>query len=797
MQLKPGFIFFIIAPIFIPLLIQSVLPKSESGLTQPAGYIYQQYHYAHYGYRAIATQDQQSETVLSSYTGAIVFNHIHTKQPYRLTLIAPTGAILVANTTIRTGYFEIRRPATPHYFSFIIIILGLIMTVFFLILFLIILAKEKKTRLGLPFSIAILSPFFYYLTSFIQIVLANLGHELLAGRIFALHRLGYLFLAPALFHFCYNLTAREKTAPKFIFWTYLPALTSIIVLLSWIPLGSDHNFQHYWGFTFDRFNQILGIYLLFFLMAALRQLGIKHSRTYPLRKYRNILVGITSAITLLMVLLVIPQLFLQPEYFPGYYDLSILLIQGILFGTLTYGILNRHLLDVNLILSKTVLYIIFSLSFAALYIVCTHTLVSQFHPDNPAFSSSVILVLLFGLLEPIRLLLQKYFDLALFPEENLSQPALNFINTHIATSLNKQQIVEQTLYMFKMILKIHRTIVMDYDPERHLLISCQHHTPIKFAYTASCPTLLSWITRLEETHPHAADNLLPLLDITHTEALFPLVLNDELFGIIACKRKKDFNRSDIKLITEICISISIALKNSATYEKLIQAERQSLKSEKLASIGKLATAIAHEIKNPLSAIIPLVNVIPQMHQDSTFRDDFMDIVPRQLTRIDQKVRSMLHFSRPETGSRNPLLIHTIIEETLQLYHHQLTRQHITLDLTLDKSLTLYANREAMVSILNNLLLNAIEACHSQGQIMIQTTQIDQTLQLSIADSGIGIAASELGKIFEPFYTTKPEGSGIGLATVHQLVQDLGGKIRVSSRPNEGTEFILEFPLAKA
>ncbi|MDF7823329.1 ATP-binding protein [Pontiellaceae bacterium B12227] len=239
-------------------------------------------------------------------------------------------------------------------------------------------------------------------------------------------------------------------------------------------------------------------------------------------------------------------------------------------------------------------------------------------------------------------------------------------------------------------------------------------------------------------------------------------------------------------------------------------EEQVRRSDQLSSVGTLAAGMAHEIKNPLVTIKTFTQLLPQRYADDEFRNDFSALVAHEVSRIDGIVNELLSFSKPAKPHLIPMDIQTTIDQTLKLIHEQLSQKNITLKNNCRARKTeIFGDAKLFSQVLINLTLNATEAIGEDGNITIGTTncthrfangdQPDKAItkkciRLQISDSGKGIEREHLQKIFDPFFTNKSEGTGMGLSVAHGIITEHHGIIEVESEPGRGTTFYIYIPI---
>ncbi|MDQ1271490.1 MAG: hypothetical protein QG591_120 [Planctomycetota bacterium] len=229
-------------------------------------------------------------------------------------------------------------------------------------------------------------------------------------------------------------------------------------------------------------------------------------------------------------------------------------------------------------------------------------------------------------------------------------------------------------------------------------------------------------------------------------------------------------------------------------------EDQVRRSEKLASMGELAAAIAHEIRNPLGAICNSVGIL-DAHLKLTGQDkDLLEMIVGQSERLDRIISDFLTFAHPREPSFSLQDIREVIKNTLFLLEQdsRFTDQ-IELKEVYESILPkVYIDTDLIHQVLWNLLINSLEAMPRGGQIKVMVRKTDlflrDAVEIVISDSGIGIPDHELDKIFEPFYTTKTEGTGLGLSVVQRIIDDHGGAIDAKSKKDKGAAFYIKLPV---
>ena len=229
-----------------------------------------------------------------------------------------------------------------------------------------------------------------------------------------------------------------------------------------------------------------------------------------------------------------------------------------------------------------------------------------------------------------------------------------------------------------------------------------------------------------------------------------------------------------------------------------------LQSEKLAAVGQLAAGVMHEINNPLATIGACVAAIDARlgHSADETAREYLEIIDKEVDRCTRIVDGLLDFSRPkEPAPKRPTPVNPLVEQTLFLLKHHQRFRRITVNRKLAEGLpAILANDEQMIQVLMALMLNGVDSMDEGGVLTVSTIsnpgRADEVV-IEVADTGHGIAAADLPKIFEPFYTTKPpgRGTGLGLSICYGIVEQHLGRIEVDSEPGRGTSFRLFLPVA--
>jgi signal transduction histidine kinase len=296
-----------------------------------------------------------------------------------------------------------------------------------------------------------------------------------------------------------------------------------------------------------------------------------------------------------------------------------------------------------------------------------------------------------------------------------------------------------------------------------------------------------------------------MLGLAEGGIVFPIFFGGNMMGItiFGGKRGGDpYNLEDITLMRTVLNTVASALANAYHLEKLENQTRMLVQSEKMVTVGTLASGIGHEIKNPLHTISLSAMVVESMMEPPELSDEDRKVISKSVDSIQQAVRratevinNLTQFIRPGDTTISPFNIHEGLDQTLSLLGH-LMKDRIMVHKEYCENGWVEALGSEPNQIFMNLLVNATHAIEGNGEIWIKTEREGSHLTISIKDSGRGISKEHLSQIFDPFFTTKDpqKGTGLGLFIVNQIVARHQGRIEVESEGGMGTTFLITLPV---
>jgi PAS domain S-box-containing protein len=245
------------------------------------------------------------------------------------------------------------------------------------------------------------------------------------------------------------------------------------------------------------------------------------------------------------------------------------------------------------------------------------------------------------------------------------------------------------------------------------------------------------------------------------------------------------------------IGVLLSIIDLTEIKKLENKVRQA---DKLGALGTMAAGMAHEIKNPLSSLKVFSQLLPQRYQDEEFRKKFMEIIPREITRIDRIVESLLGFTRATSPQLGKVHIEELVEEHLKYYDDQAKKSGVTIIKEYAQLHEIDGDKAQLSQVISNLVLNAIQAMPEGGELKVKIEEgrkvedVLQEITITVSDTGHGIKEETLKKMFDPFFTTKYGGTGLGLTISHSIVEGHRGTIEVKSEVGKGTTFKVTLPV---
>jgi signal transduction histidine kinase len=298
-----------------------------------------------------------------------------------------------------------------------------------------------------------------------------------------------------------------------------------------------------------------------------------------------------------------------------------------------------------------------------------------------------------------------------------------------------------------------------------------------------------------------------------------LVLVAAIFGVFASRRiTRPLERlsSAVRKIAKGDFDVNVAIKSSDEIGELSTSfnnmagelkERESslkkaqhalVQSEKMAALGTLSAGLAHEVKNPLSAVLGYAQLSKRKLGQPEALLKHLDTIETETRRCNEIIGNLMQFSRQEKGEHSRISVNAVVEKSIAIVDHQLSLKNVRIESNLaDNIPDVSGNANQLQQVLMNLMINAQQAIGEEGGMVDLATFVNgDSVLITVSDTGPGVEADVAEKIFEPFYTTKAagQGTGLGLSVTYGIIQDHRGKISVERAESGGAKFVITLPL---
>lgn len=287
-------------------------------------------------------------------------------------------------------------------------------------------------------------------------------------------------------------------------------------------------------------------------------------------------------------------------------------------------------------------------------------------------------------------------------------------------------------------------------------------------------------------------------------AIAPLLAKDRLVGLVMADNLYSgapIDEGDVQLLDTLAQQAGLTIDNALTYEALQSAQRDLVGAERLVAVGEMAARVSHEIRNPLATIGGFARSVLKKSDDEAGVKRKVGVIVSEVTRLEELLTDLLDMARPRPLDLQPQSMNDIVEHALLLADADIRSCNATLEKALGTDLPpVWVDRGRILQALLNTIRNGAQAMPDGGILRVSTClstpegMESPMLRIEIKDTGVGISQRALQSVFDPFFSTKVSGSGLGLAVTKRIIQDHSGRIDVISEEGQGTTFIFELPL---
>lgn len=460
-----------------------------------------------------------------------------------------------------------------------------------------------------------------------------------------------------------------------------------------------------------------------------------------------------------------------------------------------YAITKHQLMDISVVISRTVAELMAIFLHGALYLL----LVGLYRAVTGAVIEPLFLIftVLYGVIvgqthQPIRLFLQTTSEKLFLRGKYDYYTALSAASSRVVEKLSLPDILRVLYETFGDVMEISRPRIM--LPEAFAEPEKESGGYVVFDRQGSRSRAESERIGLEDPLvPQLIARRAPLLDPHHPEhaLIVPCLLEERLIALFVFgpKLSEDpYTEEDLRLLQALSSQAAVALDHTHSYAKikadLEEAERHLERSQRLASLGTLTAGVTHEIRNPLTVIRGETERLANEARDLAYLQQFRSLILKHIDRIAGIVERMLGLAKEKPRHEIPVDLNELIGATVPLF----TAEQVAIGTELGNIPLVPGDPTALQEVIVNLIQNAIEAMPGGGQLKLRTLAEDHRVILEVSDTGKGIPEEIREKIFDPFYSTRHEGVGLGLSIVYRIVREHGGDIKVSSEVGKGTTF---------
>jgi two-component system sensor histidine kinase HydH len=263
-------------------------------------------------------------------------------------------------------------------------------------------------------------------------------------------------------------------------------------------------------------------------------------------------------------------------------------------------------------------------------------------------------------------------------------------------------------------------------------------------------------------------------------------------GVFTARGRK-FTQADSYFLQSTANVLALAIERKRHEQE--QRERDLLRSDQMATVGQVAAGVAHELRNPLTSVKGLVQVNLKEARSLGLPADDLRVIEQEIRRMERTLQAFLDFARPPRPERRRMSLIPLIEQTLALVRGRIEKRKVTLQVLRPAGpVVMEGDADQLQQLLLNLALNALDVMPQGGSLEIELRQPHQGwVELRVSDNGPGIAPSHLPRVFEPFFTSKETGLGLGLVVSRRIAVDHGGDLVASNRPEGGACFVFRLP----
>ncbi|MDR1344721.1 MAG: histidine kinase [Tannerellaceae bacterium] len=402
-------------------------------------------------------------------------------------------------------------------------------------------------------------------------------------------------------------------------------------------------------------------------------------------------------------------------------------------------------------------------------------------------------------------------------EQEFLHIMLEEFNRSITLIADRDLLVSNIVSKIKRIAPVERIAIflLNVETEKYILTGKEKQQDTLFNNIRFTPhgKLVNWLS-VNETYilvstqddvmNYLSDDELELVGKAEVKLIFPLKVMNRLNGFALLGARSDgakFSKQEINLLSHLFDQAAFAIENTTLYEEQSVRIKNMYRADRLAILGQLAAGAAHEIRNPLTAIRSSIQYLGRGMREPEKQEMIGELL-EEVDRINKIVQGMLSFAKPSELETSRVDIVQLLQQTLVLLNNAIDREKVGVGFDIRvRNTVVTADASQLKQVFLNLILNAVEAMEKsetkQLTLGIETGRSldyqSRYLLISITDTGKGIEQGDLENIFNPFYTTKKDGTGLGLPISYGIINRHGGEMEVNSMPGQGAVVVIKLP----
>ncbi|OGC33150.1 hypothetical protein A2462_06285 [candidate division WOR-1 bacterium RIFOXYC2_FULL_41_25] len=495
---------------------------------------------------------------------------------------------------------------------------------------------------------------------------------------------------------------------------------------------------------------------------------------------------------------------------------------------MAYAILKHHLLDIEIVIKRGLVYSVltgFNTGIFVSLIFVGNYFFSGITGYNSLWSSVIGAFVIAMIFQPLRDIIQNIVDRTFFRARYNYQQILNKYSHTLAQPMaDLSRFARIAPYLLTKSMKLSGSSVMVLDRATHNYVvrageregralegtvvpetSALVKELMKQEKGFSLEEIMDLEKNASEKDKKHYQEVLEAMKALKSVLIIPSISEGQYFhkatllSTINLSRKlseESFSREDVEFLRTLANQAAISIEYAFILEELQRNQKQIIQSEKLATIGITTAGVAHELKNPLTYLHTLGQILPMKWQDKEFMESVIKLLPTETQRMQLIVEGLLDYSRSRELMLKPLDVSTVTDKGLALLAYEIRKQRVEVETNYEHKKNTLGDPNRLMQVFMNVIANAVQAMGEAGGDLTITTKDEGTcVVVMVTDTGPGMSKEQQTRIFDSFFTTKEEGTGLGLPISKKIVEEHHGSMEVESKEGKGTTFTISLPAA--